>query len=185
MCSTMQSEGRYKMQIGDPAPDFSLKGVDGKMHTLSKFAAKILVVFFSCNHCPYVLGCEKKISQLVDKFAGDVEFIAINSNDAVQYPDDSYDNMVKHAEEAELIWAYLYDETQAVAKEYGGVCTPHFFVFDQERKLAYQGRLDEMGRDGEPGQKHELRDALEALRDEKDVPEPVTCALGCSIKWKQ
>ncbi len=180
----MQSDGKYKMQIGDQAPEFSLKGVDGKMHTLSAFSSKILVVFFTCNHCPYVIACEQKILKLVDDFAGVVEFIGINSNDAAQYPDDSYENMVKHADEIGMTWAYLYDETQEVAKEYGGVCTPHFFVFDQERKLVYQGRLDEMGKDDDPGQKHELQDALAALRDGNNVPEPVTNALGCSIKWK-
>ena len=126
----------FTMQIGEKAPNFRLKGTDGKVHELKDYDdAKILVVFFTCNHCPFVINSNELTRQTVEKFSKEgVAFVGINSNSAKTKPEDSYENMVKLMEEEKFPWDYLHDETQEVAKAYGALRTPHFYVFDEERK---------------------------------------------------
>ena len=168
----MKSTTNYKLQLGDQAPEFTLTGTDDKDHNLAEFTQSAMVLFFSCNHCPYVHAVEDKVIAFSNEFGDKVDIVAINSNDAVNYPDDSFENMKLRASEKEYNFTYLRDKTQNTAKAYGGLCTPHFFVFDKDKKLAYQGGFDK------------LKDAVQTLLDQQEVTEPLTETEGCSIKWK-
>lgn len=175
------------MKTGTPAPDFkNLAGVDGKKYSLSDFSSsKALVVVFSCNHCPYVQAYEDRMTALQQEFKGQgVQFVVINSNDAVNYPDDNFENMVVRAEKKKFNFPYLRDEDQRVAKAYGATHTPHLFVFDAARKLAYTGKIDDNWQDPRAVKKQFLREALSALVQGKKPAEPETFAIGCTIKWK-
>ena len=176
----------FTLQIGESAPDFDLPGVDGKNYSLADFAdAGILIVVFSCNHCPYVVGSEDRINALyADYRPRGVEMIAINSNETENHPADTFEHMVSRAKEKAFGFPYVRDESQDVAKACGALCTPHFFVFDAERKLRYTGRMDDNPR--QPGKQttHELRDALDALLERHDPPVPMTNPIGCNVKWK-
>lgn len=178
----MLSDANYKMKISDSAIDFSLKATNGKTYALNDFKKPILVLFFTCNHCPYAQAYNDRVNKLAEEFGEHADFIGINSNDAEKYHDDSYEEMKKHAPNFKYV--YLHDESQETAKAYGGECTPHFFVFDKERKLQYQGRLDDNWRDESQVTKQELKEAIQALINGEPVPVQVTNAIGCSIKWK-
>lgn len=173
------------MNIGQSAIDFELKGVDGKTYTLKDFADKpVLVIFFWCNHCPYVKAYEDRTIRLAKEFADQVAFVAINSNDPTQYPEDSFENMQRVAQEKGYPFSYLFDETQQVAHAYSAGRTPEFFVFDQERDLKYHGRLDDNWE--HPNQvRHEyVRDAIIALLNDDLPHQSQVPAVGCTIKWK-
>lgn len=175
----------YKLKSGDAAPDFrDLKGVDGKSYSLASFRDKdALVVAFWCNHCPYVQAWEERFVALANDFqARGVAFVAINSNETSQYPEDDFPNMVKRAKEHFYTFPYVRDESQRVASAFGGLCTPHIFVFDEQRKLRYQGRVDD-SKDPRNVKSHDLRNALDALLGGREPPQPITAAQGCSIKW--
>lgn len=175
------------MATGTAAPDFKdLPGVDGKNHSLSEYAAtSALVVVFSCNHCPYVQAYEDRIIALQNEFKDrGVQFLAINANDATNYPDDSFDNMVKRAKEKKFNFPYLRDESQAVAKAYKATHTPHLFVFDKNRRLAYTGKIDDNWQNPGDVKARYLKDALTALVEGRVPAEPATFAIGCTIKWK-
>ena len=176
----------FTLQIGEPAPEFNLPGVDGKNHSLADFAdSRILIVTFSCNHCPYVIGSEDRMLELqADYGPKGVAMIAINSNETENHPTDSFEHMVERAEEKGFTFPYSRDESQEVALAYGALRTPHYFVFDERRTLRYTGRMDDDPR--QPGQEttHELRDALDALLDGEAPPTPVTNPIGCNVKWK-
>ena len=176
----------FTLQLGDPAPDFDLPGVDGKNYTPADFAdAKILIVVFSCNHCPFVVGSEDRMNALYAAYAPKgVAMVAINSNETQNHPTDSLEHMVERAREKGFRFAYLRDESQEVALAYGALRTPHFYVFDGKRRLRYTGRMDDNPR--QPGHEttHELRDALDALLAGRDVPVPLTNPIGCNVKWK-
>jgi peroxiredoxin len=178
--------GPETLPIGSPAPDFALPGTDGQTYRLASFAAaNLLVLSFTCNHCPYALGVEDRFIRLARTFAPrGVAFAAISANDAENYPDDSFANMKRRAEAKDYPFPYLYDESQAVAKAYGAVCTPHVFVFDADRNLIYEGRIDDNWKDEAAVTTHDLRDALTAALDGQPVPRPRTNPMGCSIKWK-
>lgn len=162
------------MKLGERAPAFSLPGVDGRTHALESLKGeKATIVVFSCNHCPYVVKAEPAlISAARDYAPKGVSMAAINANDAGKYPEDSFDAMVVRAKERGFPFPYLHDESQAVARAYGAVRTPHLFVLDAELKLAYEGDVES------------LRDALDDLVAGKPVRKPQTHALGCTIKWK-
>ncbi len=179
----MLSEANYKMQIGEKAKDFSLKCTEGHTHTLKDFDKKLLVLFFTCNHCPYAQAYEERINKLIEKYS-DADFVGINSNDADEYPEDSFEEMVKRKESEGLKFTYLRDETQEIAEAYGGECTPHFFVFDQDRELIYQGRMDDNWREPDKVTKNELEEAIKAGLNNKKPETQLTNAIGCSIKWK-
>lgn len=171
--------------MGMLAADFSLPGVDGKNHTLKDYdKAKVLVVMFICNHCPYVQAIEQRLITLANTLKPqDVYFVGINSNDPVSYPEDNFENMKKRSEKLGYSFDYLMDESQEVARAYGAVCTPDFFVFDAERKLRYRGRLDDSPRNASAVSRQEMKEAIQALLDGNAVPEPQNAAMGCSLKW--
>ena len=176
----------FTLELNLKAPDFTLPGVDGKAWSLSDFRqAKILVVVFSCNHCPFVIGSEDRMIHFYEKYkTRGVEMVAINSNETVNHPTDSFDHMVQRAREKGFKFPYLHDESQEVALKYGALRTPHFYVFDQERRLRYTGRFDDNPRT--PGQEktHELQDAVDDLLAGKPVRTPLTNPIGCNVKWK-
>jgi peroxiredoxin len=174
------------MDLKDPAPDFSLKAVDGKIYSLKDFAsAKALVVIFSCNHCPYVKAYEgRMIAIQKDYLAKGARFAVINSNDSVKYPDDSFAEMAKRAKERGFNFPYLQDETQETARRYGATHTPHLFVFDTARRLAYTGKIDDNWEDASAVKSQYLRDALDDILAGKPLRLPQTHAIGCTIKWK-
>lgn len=156
------------------APAFSLKGVDGKAHTLESLKGeKATIIVFSCNHCPYVVKAEDELIAIFKKYhAAGVGMAAINANDSDGYPEDSYENMIVRAAEKKFPFAYLRDETQKTAKAYGATHTPQLFVFDSGLSLAYTGAVSS------------LRDALDDLAAGRPVRVPETHAIGCTIKWK-
>ena len=176
----------FTLQIGASAPDFNLPGVDGKNRSLADFDdAKLLIVVFSCNHCPYVVGSEDRMNRLCSDYAANgVAMIAINSNEAVNHPTDSFEHMVQQAKEKGFRFPYVRDESQDVALAYGALRTPHFFVFDADRRLRYTGRMDDNPREAGKQTKHELRDALDALMAGRTPPVSVTNPIGCNVKWK-
>ncbi|MBI1936187.1 thioredoxin family protein [Candidatus Woesearchaeota archaeon] len=175
-----------KIKIGDKAPDFSLLGVDGKTYSLNSFRGrKILVVVFMCNHCPYVRGSLERIKAIQAEFGiKGVQVVGINSNDEVNYPDDSFDKMIEMSKVKKLNFPYLRDEDQSVATAYGAQCTPECFVFDGERKLRYHGRIDDSPRDEGSVRVTDLRNAVDALIHNRKVSIELAPAIGCSIKWR-
>ena len=175
-----------KLQKGNQAPDFSLKGTDGKTYTLDSFKdAKALLIIFMCNHCPYVKPKFKDIIQLQNKFKDKgLVIIGINANDPINYPEDSFEKMQEYYENEGFNFYYLQDETQETAKAYGAVCTPDPFLFDKDKKLVYHGRInDAHGPDKEPTTK-DMEDAITAVLEGTELPEEKP-SLGCSIKWKE
>jgi peroxiredoxin len=175
----------FTLQIGESAVDFRLPATDGKTYSLADFAdAKGLVVFFTCNHCPYVLGSDEVTRKTAEKFAPHgIKFVGINSNSVNTVPEDSFDNMVKRMEEHKFPWVYLRDETQEVAKAYGALRTPHFFVFDENRKLIYTGRGVDSPRDTSKMTVNDLENALEDFVAGRPVRTPLTNPIGCNVKW--
>ncbi len=179
------SKDTCKLRPGDAAPDFDLPAVDGKKYSLASFAdKKILVVFFTCNHCPYVQGWDGRVIALQKEFASKgVQFAGVNANETVHYPDDSFDKMVVRAKEMKLNWVYMRDESQETARAYDAACTPEFYVFDAARKLRYHGRVDDNHKDLKAVTSHDLKNALEDLASGREVRVPFAPAMGCSIKW--
>ena len=173
-------------ELGKTCPDFNLPGVDGKKYSLKDFSGDhALLVMFICNHCPYVIGVEDRLIQLGhDLKKLNVPLVAISANDAENYPEDSFDLMKKKALDKKYSFAYLYDETQIVAKTFGAVCTPDFFLYDRSRKLAYRGRLDDSWKDPAKVTKRELYEAVVEIEAGKKISTPQTPTMGCNIKWK-
>ena len=174
------------MELGERAPDFALKAVDGKTYTLSDFSsAKALVVVFSCNHCPYVVAYEDRMIAIQADFLNKGARLAvINANDSAKYPEDGFEAMAKRAEQKGFNFPYLRDDTQAVARAYGATHTPHLFVFNAQRRLAYTGKIDDNWENPGAVKAHFLRDALDALASGSQPKIAQTHAIGCTIKWK-
>ncbi len=175
----------FTLQIGTEAPAFGLPATDGRRYALEDFGeAGVLVVFFTCNHCPYVIGSDEGTRAIAERFAGrGVKFVAINSNSRNTYAEDGFEHMVARMDEFKFPWLYLHDESQEVAEAYGALCTPHFFVFDAARKLVYTGRAIDNPRAWERATTHELADALEAYLAGKPIAVAVTNPIGCNVKW--
>jgi peroxiredoxin len=175
----------FTLELGKSPPDFNLPGVDGKTYSPASFKdAKVLIVLFTCNHCPYVVGSEDRMIKFYNDYAAKgVAMIGINSNETVGHPTDSFEHMVGHAKEKGFKWPYVRDDSQQIALAYGALRTPHYYVFDQNRKLRYTGRMDDNPRN--PGQEktHELRDAVDALLAGKEIDVPLTNPIGCNVKW--
>lgn len=179
----MHSNG---MPLGTSAPPFALPGVDGETRSLDSFSdAELLVVVFTCNHCPYAIASEDRLIELQRDYADKgVQVVAINPNDAVNYPEDSFDNMKVRAAEKGFNFPYLHDESQEVARAYDAACTPDIFVFDADRKLLYNGRIDDNWKEPDKVTRNELREVLDAALEGKSVDFEHTPSMGCSIKWK-
>lgn len=170
-------------ELGSSLPEFSLKGIDDKIYSKSQFSgSKPLVVMFICNHCPYVKAVEDRLIALGREFKSTVNFLAICSNDSARYPDDSFENLKKRALEKNYPFPYLHDETQKAAHDFGAVCTPDFFVY-QNTKLSFRGRLDDSWKDATKVTKTELKDALVALLAGRAPSTEQPPSMGCSIKW--
>lgn len=175
------------LELGTPAADFHLPDPDGKLVSLHDFDdAPALLVAFVCNHCPYV----KHIRHEFAAFARDYQskglaIVAINANDAANYPDDAPDKMAVEVRTIGYTFPYLYDETQAVAKNYRAACTPDFFLFDKDRKLVYRGQFDDSRPNSTvPVTGQDLRTAVDAVLAGQQVPADQKPSLGCNIKWK-
>jgi peroxiredoxin len=174
------------LKTGEKMPEFGLlKGVDGKHHKSTDFQQNILILVFSCNHCPYVQAYEDRMIALRRDYAGKgVELVAINSNDIVNYPTDNYEGMVQRAKLKGFNFFYLRDDDQSVAKAFGATHTPQFFVFDGERKLCYSGKMDDNWQDPSNVKERYIRDALDEMLAGKPVTVPETFSIGCTIKWR-
>lgn len=171
------------LNIGDSMPHFVLPATDGLEVDSHMVKDPVLVVVFTCNHCPYAQAYEERLKNLMEEFEQS-QFVLINSNDAAEYPEDSFERMKVKKEEADWSCEYCYDESQEVAKAYGALCTPHCFVFDRERVLKYKGRIDDNWE--HPGEvtEHNLHDAIQAIESGQEPPVHEVNAIGCSIKWK-
>ena len=174
------------MPAGTPAPGFRLPGVDGETYSLDSFReAKLLVVIFTCNHCPYAQALEQRFVELQrDYAAAGVRLCAISSNDDRAYPEDSFANMKVRAKEQGWNFPYLHDASQEIARAYDAACTPDIFVFDAERKLRYNGRCDDNWKEADKVSERDLRRAVDLLLAGKPIDFQVHPALGCSIKWR-
>lgn len=175
----------FTLQIGEKAPDFELPATDGKTYRLSDFDdAPVLVIFFTCNHCPYVIGSDEVTRQTAEQFIPQgVKFVGINSNSSNTYPEDSFEHMVERIQTHQFPWLYLRDKSQEVALDYGALRTPHFYLFDKDRKLVYTGR----GVDNPiETSKMTVNDLERALREHlagESLSIPYTNPIGCNVKW--
>ena len=175
----------FTLQLGAKVPDFNLPATDGKHYQLSDFKNKYLVVFFTCNHCPYVIGSDEVTRKTAEKFKSKgVDFVGINSNSKNTYPEDSFEHMVERMNTHKFPWIYLYDEPQQIAKAYGALRTPHFYIFDENRKLVYTGRGVDSPRDVSRMTVNDLDRALEELTSGKQISVPMTNPIGCNVKWE-
>lgn len=174
------------LQIKEKAPDFQLPGIDGRHYNFNSFANKLLVgIVFSCNHCPYVKAYEDRMTAIEKQFTGQgFGLAAINSNDDKNYPEDSFDNMIRRAQEKGFNFPYLRDETQQMAKAYGATRTPHVFLLDRERQLRYMGAIDDNWEHPNRIKRHYLVEAIEALLKNEEPPVAETFPVGCTIKWR-
>jgi len=175
----------FTLQLGEKAPDFKLPATNGRTYELSDFDdAEVLVIFFTCNHCPYVIGSDEVTRRTAQKFAPKgMKFVGINSNSKNTYMEDDFEHMVARMKQRKFPWLYLYDQPQAVAKVYGALRTPHFFVFDKDRRLIYTGRGVDNPRDTSRMKVNDLERALEEHLAGKPVSVPLTNPIGCNVKW--
>jgi peroxiredoxin len=176
----------FTLQLGEQAPDFNLPATDGKRYQLADFAdAKALVVFFTCNHCPYVKGSDEVTRQTAERFAPQgVKFVGINANSVNTNPDDGFAQMVERMKTHHFPWVYLHDQSQQVALAYGALRTPHFYLFDQNRRLVYTGRGVDNPREAAKATVNDLGRALEEHLAGKAVSIPLTNPIGCNVKWE-
>lgn len=174
-------------ELGTPCPDFLLPGVDGRTWQRRDFAnAHCLLVVFTCNHCPYAQAMEDRIIALQHAYPlAQMQIVAICSNDPATQPDDSFDKLKAKWLAKKMPFPYLHDESQEVARAFGAVCTPDFFLYDRDRALRYRGRLDDNWKEPAQVTRQELKEAIDTLLGGK-VPDPKkqSPALGCSIKWR-
>lgn len=174
----------FTLEIGQKAPMFHLKGTDGKTYDLNDFKEDVLVIFFTCNHCPYVVGSNEVTRETALKFKDKgVRFIGINSNSAQTNETDSFEHMVEEMKEKNYPWLYLHDETQEVAKAYGALRTPHFYVFDEKRELIYTGRGVDQPKDTDQMTVNDLDRTLTEKVNGVAISIPLTNPLGCNVKW--
>ncbi len=176
----------FTLQIGEKAPDFELPATDGKTYRLSDFDdAPVLVIFFTCNHCPYVIGSDEVTRQTADQFIPQgVKFVGINSNSSNTYPEDSFEHMVERIQTHQFPWLYLRDKSQEVALAYGALRTPHFYLFDKDRKLVYTGRGVDNPLDTSKMTVNDLERALREHLAGESVSTPYTNPIGCNVKWE-
>jgi peroxiredoxin len=175
----------FTLQLGEAAKDFSLPATDGRIYSLESFRdAEVLVIFFTCNHCPYVLGSDEITRKTSERFMPKAAFVGINANSTATVPEDSFEHMVARMSEHRFPWVYLRDETQEVAYAYGALRTPHFFVFNASRQLVYTGRGVDNPKDASRVTVNDLENALTDLLAGRPIRVPVTNPIGCNIKWE-
>ena len=175
----------FTLQLGQNAPEFNLISTSKEKVSISSFDSKFLVIFFTCNHCPYVTGSDEVTRQTANKFKDkDVSFIAINSNSANTYQEDSFENMVLRMEEYNFPWVYLHDADQEIALKYGALKTPHFYVFNEQRELIYTGRGVDSPLDANKIKINNLELVLDELTSNTLISIPITNPIGCSVKWE-
>ena len=178
-------ESKITLKTGDSAPDFSLKGIDDQIHSLGSYAqSKGLLIIFMCNHCPYVKAKIDAIKQIHEKFNENIALVGINSNDSTEYPDDSFESMKKVANEKGMKFDYLVDDKQDVAKRYGAVCTPDPFLFDEDRKLIFHGRIDNAMNPDATATENIMQNNLKKFLTGEKIEKDFDPSIGCSIKWK-
>ncbi len=174
------------LKIGDAMPHFSLPSTDGLTVKSELVRDPVLVVVFTCNHCPYAQAYEDRLIALQQHFDQEgAQFVLVNSNDAETYPDDSFEMMKVRHDEKSFPFPYCFDKTQKVARSFGALCTPHCFVFNGERQLKYKGRIDDNWKEPSVATEHNLRDAITAVLKGDEPPAHEVNAIGCSIKWKE
>jgi peroxiredoxin len=183
----MVMTGSTMVALGTSAPGFSLPDTKGNVVSLNDFKeAPALLVIFMCNHCPFVKHVLSGLVELIKEYQGKgVAVVGVNSNDVESFPEDRPEMMAKVAKQAGFTFPYLYDETQEVAKAYHAACTPDFFLSDKERTLVYRGQMD----DSRPGNNipitgADLRGALDAVLEGKQVSDEQKASIGCNIKWR-
>jgi thiol-disulfide isomerase/thioredoxin len=174
------------LPLGTLLPSFDLPDPEGKRHSDKEFKDQPLLVMFICNHCPFVKHIRETLAAVVKRYQDKgIAAVAINSNDAESYPEDRPEMMKEISDEFGFTFPYLYDETQEVAKAFRAACTPDFYLFDSNHKLVYRGQFD----DSRPGQSElvsgdDLIAAMDAVLNDKEVPEDQKPSVGCNIKWK-
>ena len=175
------------LSIGSNLPSFNLKGIDGNFYSPDSYTgANALIIMFSCNHCPYVQAYEGRMIDIQNKYKEKgIHVVAINSNDDVSYPDDSFENMKQRAKEQNFNFLYLRDEDQSIAKSFDATHTPEIFLFDKNSKLVYHGKIDDNWQEPEKVVNHYLEDAIDELLENKEISVPETYSIGCTIKWKR
>ena len=174
----------FTLEMGKKAPDFLLPATDGNTYSLSDLESKFLVIFFTCNHCPYVINSDEVTRTTVEKYNKlDVQFVGINSNSVNTYAEDSFDHMVVRMKENNFPWLYLYDQTQEIALKYGALRTPHFYVFNEKRELVYTGRAIDNPKFPEKSNVNDLENALDDLINGREVSNETTNPIGCNVKW--
>jgi peroxiredoxin len=179
-------ESQVKLNTGDLAPDFDLMGTDDKKHSRDSYKDYSgLLVIFMCNHCPYVKAKIEAIKEIHQKFKGKIAVVGINSNDAVKYPDDSFESMKEAAKEKNMQFDYLVDETQEIAKKYGAMCTPDPFLFDKQMKLIFHGRIDNAMKPEDTATDKTMINNIERFLSGKKIEKDFDPSIGCSIKWKE
>lgn len=175
----------FTLNIGSKAPGFSLPATDGNTYSLQDFTDKFLVVFFTCNHCPYVKNSDEITRETVNKYQPKgIRFIGINSNSKNTYEEDDFDHMVERMNAYKFPWLYLHDASQETAMAYGALRTPHFFVFNESRELVYTGRALDNPRNPELASVNDLNRVLEELTSGENISIKVTNPIGCNIKWE-
>ena len=176
----------FTLELGEKAPDFTLPGVDGNDHSLADFSdKKLLVVVFTCNHCPHAVGTEDRMVDFAKRSAAKgVGLVAINANETDNHPTDSMEHMKERSAEKGFTFPYLRDDEQSAALAYGALRTPHFYLFDADRALRYTGRFDDNTVDASLATTSELADAVDALLAGKEPAVAVTNPIGCNVKWK-
>ncbi|RME17992.1 MAG: thioredoxin family protein [Bdellovibrio sp.] len=174
-------------EIGAPLPDFQLPSTEGELISTQNLPPfKALLVMFICNHCPYVKAIEDRLIQLGNSFKNQpVQFLAICSNDPTDYPEDAPEELKKRARDKNYPFPYLIDESQDVAKAFGAVCTPDFFLYNEKKQLVYRGRLDDSWNDPQKVSQQDLKEAIEALLNGETPSTEQHPSMGCSIKWKK
>ena len=172
------------VKLGSVAPYFNLPDTLGKNVSIEDFDSELLIIVFTCNHCPYAKAVEDRLIKLGKEYKNDVDFVLISSNDSENYPEDSPEKMAERHTEKGYPFPYLFDETQEVAKAYSAVCTPDIFLYNDDRKLEYRGRIDDNWQNPEQVEREELKMAIEAVLNGKAIDFEQKPSMGCNIKWK-
>ena len=185
-CFMVLLESQIKLKVGDNAPDFKLMGIDDRHHTLTDYKNfDGLLVIFICNHCPYVKAKIEAMKEIHEKFGDKIALVGINSNDPVNYPDDSFENMKKVAAERGIKFEYLVDESQEIAKSYGAICTPDPFLFDKDQKLVFHGKIDNAMKPEDTATEKTMINNITKLLEGGKIEKDFDPSIGCSIKWKE